>query len=311
MCTAVAFVNGDSYFGRNLDLDMTYGERVVITPREFAVKFLNGDVVSRHYAIIGMANIVDGYPLYFDGTNEKGLSCAALNFTGNAVYKKGKGKGYIASYEFILWVLSLCDSVSLAREKIKKIKISDTPFSAELPPAGLHFIVSDKSGSITVEQTEKGLKIYENPIGVLTNNPVFPMHLMYLNNFAALSCKPPENNFSSQLKFTNYSNGLGAFSLPGDFSSMSRFVRAAFVKSNSVCEETEEESVAHFFHILDSVAVPSGSVILPNGNVHKTVYSSCCNASKGVYYYKTYNDLGLNFADMHDFDLDGKELIEA
>ncbi len=311
MCTAVSFLSGDSYFGRNLDLDRTYGERVVVIPREFAVKFLNGDVASRHYAIIGMANIVNGYPLFFDATNEKGLSCAALNFTGNAVYKKGRGKGYIASYEFILWVLSLCDSVSIARDRIKKIKISDAPFSPELSPTGLHFIVSDKTGSITVEQTGEGLKIYENPIGVLTNNPVFPMHLMYINNFAALSNKPPENNFSQGLEFTNYSNGLGAISLPGDFSSMSRFVRAAFVKFNSVCSDNERENVAQFFHILEAAAVPAGSVILPNGNIHKTVYSSCCNATKGIYYYKAYNNFTLNITDMHAFDLNGKELIEA
>lgn len=310
MCTAVSFVNGDSYFGRNLDLDMSYGERVAVTPRDYPIKFTNGDEATRHYAVIGMANTVNGYPLYFDATNEKGLSCAALRFT-EAKYAKGKGAEYIASYEFILWVLSLSDSVKSAKEKIKKIKISDTAFFEELGPTPLHFMVSDKYDSITVEQTGSGLKIYENDIGVLTNNPEFPMHRMYLNNFAFLSANAPHNRFSKRLNFENYSNGLGAFSLPGDFSSMSRFVRAVFVKFNSVSEQTEGDSVAHFFHILDSVAVPSGCVILPDGNAHKTVYSSCCNATKGIYYYKTYNDLKVKAINMYDFDLNGKTVIEA
>ena len=311
MCTAICFSNGDSYFGRNLDLDRSYGQCVAVTPREYPIKFTNGDEATRHYAIIGMANTLNGYPLYFDATNEKGLSCAALNFTGSAKYVKGRGAGFVASFEFILWVLALNENVKTAMDKLKKIKISDTAFSKELKPTGLHFIVSDKNESITVEQTGSGLKIYNNDVGVLTNNPEFPMHRMYLNNFSTLSAKPPHNRFSGQLEFSHYSNGLGAFSLPGDFSSMSRFIRAAFVKCNSVCGKTEKENVAHFFHILDSVAVPSGCVILPDGNIHKTVYSSCCNASKGVYYYKTYNNSTLNITDMHAFDLDGKEIIEA
>ncbi len=310
MCTAVNFVNGDNYFGRNLDLDISYGQRVAVTPRDYTIKFTNGDEATRHYAVIGMANTVNGYPLYFDGTNEKGLSCAALRFT-DAEYAKGKGEGYIASFEFILWVLALNDSVRAAKEKLKKIKICDTAFSDELKPTGLHFMVSDKYESITVEQTGNRLKIYENDVGVLTNNPEFPMHRMYLNNFSFLSSNVPYNRFSSALEFKNYSNGLGAFSLPGDFSSMSRFIRAAFVKFNSVCSETEEENVSQFFHILDSVAVPSGCVILPDGNIHKTVYSSCCNASKGVYYYKTYNSCALNITDMNSFNLDTKQVIEA
>ncbi len=310
MCTAVSFVNGDSYFGRNLDLDMSYGERVVVTPRDYPIKFTNGDEATRHYAVIGMANTVNGYPLYFDAVNEKGLSCAALRFNRNIKYLKGKGSQYVASYEFILWILSLNDSVKAAKEKIKKVKISDTAFSDEFKPTGLHFMISDKNESITVEQTDFGLKIYENDVGVLTNNPEFPMHRMYLNNFSFLSADAPHNRFSGKIEFENYSGGLGAFSLPGDFSSMSRFVRATFVKFNSVCKENEEENVAHFFHILDSVAVPSGCVITPDGNIHKTVYSSCINATKGIYYYKTYNNPSIKKSNMYDYNLEDKEIIE-
>ncbi len=311
MCTAISFTNGDNYFGRNLDLDYDYQTRVIITPREYEIKFTSGDIASRHYAIIGMAIESENYPLYFDATNEKGLSCAALRFTENLKYSKGKGQGYVASYEFILWVLSLSDTVKSAKEKIKKIKISDMLFSENYAATGLHFLISDSKESITVEQTASGLKIYENPFGVLTNNPEFPFHRLYINNFAHLSNKAQRNNISDKLELRNYSNGLGAFSLPGDFSSFSRFVRAVFLKENSVCKKNEEENVAHFFHILNNVAVPSGSVLTQSGRVHKTIYSSCCNVSKGIYYYMTYNNLIPNITDMYAFDLDAEELIFA
>lgn len=301
MCTAISFTNGDNYFGRNLDLDYEYETRVVVTPRDYPIKFTCGDIAERHYALIGSAVLSNDYPLYFEATNEKGLSCAALNFTGYAQYKKGSGKNLVASYEFILWVLSLNETVMMAKDKIKKIKISDAAFSADFAPTGLHFLISDKNSSITVEQTALGLNIYENKHGVLTNNPEFPFHKTYLENFAALSAKNKADNL--------YSGGLGGFSLPGDFSSASRFVKAVFVKEHSRCGENEQENVAHFFHLLDSVAVPSGSVITSEGKVHKTIYSSCCNASRGIYYYKTYNNLIPSITDMHKFDLDGKALI--
>lgn len=303
MCTAISFTNGDNYFGRNLDLDYEYETRVVVTPRDYPIKFTCGDIAERHYALIGSAVVSNNYPLYFEATNEKGLSCAALNFTGYAQYKKGSGKNFIASYEFILWVLSLNETVRAAREKIKKIKISDAAFSADFAPTGLHFLIADKNEAITVEQTGEGLRIYENKHGVLTNNPEFPFHSRYLENFTALSAENKADNL--------YSVGLGAFSLPGDYSSVSRFVKAVFVKEHSRCEKGENENVAHFFHLLDSVAVPSGSVITREGRVHKTLYSSCCNTNKGIYYYKTYTNLIPNITDMRAFPLDEKELIFA
>lgn len=309
MCTAINLSLGDNYFGRNLDLDTDYNAGIIITPRDYEIRFSGGDVASRHYAIIGMGIEADNYPLYFDGVNEKGLSCAALQF--DSEYAAGVGSEYVASYEFILWVLALNQSVSAVRERLKKIEISSTPFSESFKSEGLHFIIADRFCSITVEQTEAGLKVYDNPFGVLTNNPSFPTQLMNLNNFSHLSSAPQVNRFSMKIKAKAYSNGLGAFSLPGDFSSTSRFVRAVFIKENSVCEGTENECLAHFFSMLCAVAVPSGSVINEKGRVHKTIYSSCSNTDKGVYYYKRYDEMVLHFSALSDYDIEGKDVIKA
>ena len=307
MCTAISFTAKDNYFGRNLDLDIDYGAGIMITPREYEIRFSGGDVASRHYAIIGMGIEADNYPLYFDAVNEKGLSCAALQF--DSEYAAGVGSEYVASYEFILWVLALNQSVSAVRERLKKIEISSTPFLESYKPTGLHFIIADRFCSITVEQTEAGLKVYDNPFGVLTNNPSFPMQLINLSNFSHLSSAPQVNRFSKKITANSYSNGLGAFSLPGDFSSMSRFVRAVFIKENSVCEGAESAHIAHFFSMLYAVAVPSGSVINEKGRVHKTVYSSCCNTDEGVYYYRKYNETAVHSAALSEYGPEGKKLI--
>lgn len=308
MCTALTYNNGDFYFGRNLDLEYSYNETVTVTPRNYPLHFTNGDIATRHYAIIGMANVVDNYPLYYDATNEKGLSCAALNFSGNACYSKGEGSGFVAAFEFILWVVSLCDSVAKVKEKLRKIKISDKAFNTELLPSELHWIIADKASAITVEQTSDGLKIYENPVGVLTNNPEFDKQLFYLNNFAGVSALPAENRISPEINLDLYSKGLGGMFLPGDMSSASRFVRAVFTKYNSVADKTEDSSVSQFFHILGSVANARGTVRLPEEKFQLTVYSSCCNTNTGVYYYTSYDNSAINYIDMRKENLDSDSL---
>ena len=86
MCTAAAFQNQDFYFGRNLDLDYSYHEEITITPRNYPFRFRYAETLSQHYAMIGMAYVADDYPLYYEATNEAGLSMAGLNFPGNADY---------------------------------------------------------------------------------------------------------------------------------------------------------------------------------------------------------------------------------
>ena len=87
MCTAITYKTKDHYFGRNLDLERSYGERVVITPRNFVLNMRCVEPLAEHYAMVGMATVAEGYPLYYEATNEMGLSMAALNFPDNADYK--------------------------------------------------------------------------------------------------------------------------------------------------------------------------------------------------------------------------------
>lgn len=310
MCTAVSFNKTDHYFGRTLDYDVRFGDSVVITPRKFRFETRFAGALREHYAMIGMAHVAGGYPLYYDCVNEKGLAMAGLNFVGNAFYGGlENAKTALCPHEFIPFVLGTCADLSEARELLRRVCLVDEPVGEGLPAARLHWMISDKSGSIVVESTEKGFFVYDDPFGVLTNNPEFPMQLMNLNNYMGLSAMPPQNRFCESCKLTAYSRGMGAIGLPGDWSSASRFVRAAFVRANSVCGVTESECVAHFFHILSSVEVPSGCCRLEDGSVQITQYSCCCNCDKGVYYYKYRDDHRISAVDMHREKLDASELV--
>ena len=308
MCTAAIYCNGDFYFGRNLDYEFSYGEHVTIMPRNYPIR-LHGGALDRHYAMIGMAHIQDDYPLYYDAVNEKGLCIAGLNFVGNAVYHPAAdGKNNITQFELIPWLLGSCATLAEARALLEKANIVNIPFSDQLPLAQLHWLVADKTGSITVESTADGLHIYDNPVGVLTNNPPFPQQLFALNNYRALSPRTPASTFADGLDLPVYSRGLGGLGLPGDLSSQSRFVRAAFVKMNSKSGDSETESVGQFFHILHAVEQQRGCCELDGGKYEITLYTSCCNTDKGVYYYNTYDNHQISAVDMHKADLEGEKL---
>lgn len=310
MCTAVSCNLNSHYFGRNLDVEGNYGETIVITPRNFILKFRNEQEIKNHYAIIGIAKKQKGYPLYFDATNEKGLSMAALNFPGNAVYKPVlSGKVNLAPYELFLWILEKCKSVTEAEVELETVNIADLSFSPDLPNTTLHWIISDRERSITVESVRDGLKIYDNPVGILTNSPTFDIQLFNLNNYMTLSTHQPKNTFSENLNLKAYSFGMGGFGLPGDMSSMSRFVRAAFVSFNICRAKTEEESVSQFFHILGTVSQPKGCTRLENGGYEYTSYSTCCNTETGQFYYKTYENSRINCISLFSENLDGDALV--
>lgn len=310
MCTAATYKTNDFYFGRTLDYESSYGEEIVIMPRNFRLEFLSEGICEKHYAVIGTAHIAGGYPLFYDAVNEKGLCMAGLNFVGNAHYFKNKnGKSNIAQYEFIPWILGKCTSTDEAKELISNINITDTPFSEHMPVGQLHWIIADKNSAITVESVSDGIKVYDNPLGVLTNNPPFDEQMFRLNDYMHLSSRQPKNTFSDKLKLKAYSRGMGAIGLPGDLSSQSRFVRVAFVKANSVSGKGETESVSQFFHILGSVDQPRGCCEVADGKYEITIYTSCCNADKGIYYYTTYDNHRISAVDMRKESLDANELI--
>ncbi len=263
MCTAATYKTKDFYMGRTLDYEFSYGEQITITPRKYPFAFRHDGMPDTHYAIIGMAHVAGGYPLYYDAVNEKGLGMAGLNFVGNAVYAEVQDEKHnIAQFEFIPWILSRCADLKEAKETLADMNLVGTPFSEQFPTAQLHWIIADTTGAVVVESVRDGLKVYDNPVG-----------------------------------------------MPGDLSSMSRFVRVAYTRMHAVSGKGEEDSVGQFFHILGSVEQQRGCCEVTDGKYEITIYTSCMNASRGIYYYTTYQNHQITAVDMHREDLDAEELI--
>ena len=309
MCTAATYQTKGFYMGRTLDYEFSYGDEITVTPRHYEFQFRHMGSVSSHYAMIGMAHVAGDYPLYYDAMNEKGLGMAGLNFVGNADFQEvDDTRDNVAQFEFIPWILCQCATLEEAKKLLSRMNLVGTPFSPQLPTAQLHWLIADKTGSLTVECMTDGLHVYDNPVGVLTNNPPFDKQLFHLNDFMHLSPKQPENTFSQDLNLQTYSRGMGALGLPGDLSSASRFVRVAFTKLNSRSGDSENESVSQFFHILGSVDQQRGCCEVADGKYEITLYTSCCSADTGIYYYTTYENHQISGVDMYRENLDGDTL---
>lgn len=310
MCTAAVYRTKDSYFGRTLDYEFSYGDEIVITPRQYPFYFRKMGEMKQHYAIIGAAYVTENYPLYYDAMNEKGLGIAGLNFVGNAVYQEvEEQKDNVSPFELIPWILGQCATVQEARVFLERMNLVNIPFHENLPLSQLHWMIADAKETITVEAVEDGLHIYDNPVGVLTNNPPFPEQMFSLNNYMSLSPKAPSNTFSNKLALETYSRGMGALGLPGDLSSASRFIRAAFVNMNAVSGDSELESISQFFHILGSVDQQRGCCDVGQETYEITIYTSCCHLEKGIYYYNTYDNHQISAVSMHHENLDGASLV--
>ena len=279
MCTSIAMNWGGGYFGRNMDVEYSFGEQIAVTPRRYPLRFWRQPAQEAHLALVGMAHMAGGRPLYAEAANEKGLYMAGLNFPHSAWYDPAPPAG--------------CDAL---------------PLAPDLPLAPLHWQVADRTGALVVEATREGVRLYDDPVGLLTNEPPFPFHQLNLAQYRHLSARPPENRLAPGLPLTPFGQGMGAIGLPGDASPASRYLRTAFHKLNAPDPGSEPARVSDFFHILDAAAMVRGSVVTPEGKFDITTYACCFSADTGTYYCKTHQNSRLTAVRLSGADLDGRQV---
>ena len=312
MCTSIVYTsNNHHYFGRNLDLEVSFGEHVVITPRNYEFKYRELPSKKATYAMIGMSIVQDDFPLYFDAANEKGLGIAGLNFDGPChFFPKQEGKKNIAPFELIPYLLSQCSNIAEVKDLLKDASLLDVDFSPKFSVAPLHWLMGDKTGAaLVIESTESGLHFYDDPVHVLTNNPEFPGQMTNLANYADVAPAQPKNTLVPDTDLNLYSRGLGTHHLPGGMDSADRFVKAAFVRAHSPEGTDEESSITNYFHILHSVEQQKGTDEVAPNSFEYTIYSDGTNLEEGIFYYTNYENNQINAVKLANENLDGTDLI--
>ena len=304
MCCAISLnLNNNPFFIRTLDLDYSFGKRLIISPREISLSFkLRGEYAMK-YAFWGIGDILSDFPLLAEGVNEEGLSIGGLHFPTMIGYKKRGSKKGLAPFEIIPFLLGNFKTATEACNFLSHIDIVDISFNEEIKNTPLHFHIADKENVFAVEIINKKVEVEKNPFRVLTNSPPFSYHKYNMARYLHLSENEPKEKDDALL----YSNGLSATGLPGDFSSPSRFIRAAWLRATSRCEYGMERYSA--LQLGEALSIPTGSVIKRDNRLHFTRYFSIYDISARCVIIKKYDRISPSVIEIKKESLEFDSLI--
>lgn len=315
MCTGIRFSDGDGhlYLARNLDWTSGYGERVVVTPTGYAPRSPFGAIPSIRHATIGMGIVEDDTPLYFDCGNDVGLAVAGLNFPGYAEYAAAPvdGATNVAAFELPLWVCSQFGSVDEVEAALAEVAVVDRPIDERYPSSLLHWIVADATRAIVLEHTHDGLHVVDDDVDVLANQPGFSWHHENLRNYLNTSPEFPGETVLGRARLAPFGSGSHMRGIPGDYSSPSRFVRAAYVNAHYPTQAGEADNVSRAFHTLQQVAMVDGCAAMASGEFEKTLYTGLFSSATSTYYWNTYDDPAVRGVALADHQPGGTELVVA
>lgn len=297
MCTAITVQTPqrEVYFGRTMDFSYQLEPELYFIPKGYEWKnLLNTHKIRNQYSFMGIGQDISRI-IFADGVNEMGFAAAMLYFPGYAVYDpiaSPDSRGLsITALEVVSFLLGMCHSADHAASLLRSVRIVGAEDSVTHSIAPLHWIMADQSGKCLVaEKTADGLHIMENLIGVLANSPDLPWHLTNLRNYMNVTPdQPPEREWDS-VKLTPFGQGGGTFGLPGDYTSPSRFVRTAWLKSHTPIPADRQAAVNTCFHIMNSVTIPKGAVMTSRGTPSYTQYTAFIDLSAKEYFFKTYDN---------------------
>jgi choloylglycine hydrolase len=309
-CTGIRLVakDGGVIAARTLEFGVDLHSNVLIVP---AGTTLTGSLPGGAKGITyttkhGFAGAnAEGLTAIVDGLNDQGLYVGLFYFPDYASYPdvtKDNASRAMAPYEYANWLLGNFASVDEVKANFDKVVLAPVVLDAikQVPP--VHFVVQDRSGkAVVIEPLNKSLKLFDNPLGVLTNSPSFDWHMTNLRNYVNLSATnvPPLN--LGGVTLAQFGQGSGLRGLPGDFTPPSRFVRAVAFSQSAIQSNTAPEAALQAFHILNNFDIPYGAVRdTTNGQVHAefTTWTSASDLKNLRWYFRTFNDQSIRSVDL-------------
>jgi choloylglycine hydrolase len=246
-----------------------------------------------------------GLTAIIDGINDQGLYVGLFYFPDYASYAdvtRENTARAMGPHEYGNWLLGNFATIDEVKANFDKVALVPTVVKELGQPAPVHFVVQDRSGkAVVIEPINKGLKIYDNPLGVLTNSPTFDWHMTNLRNYINLTATnvPPVD--LGGITLSQLGQGSGLRGLPGDFTPPSRFVRAVAFTQSALPVDTAPQAVLQAFHILNNFDIPFGAVRqTENGQTvaEITTWTSASDLKNLHWYFKTYDDQSIRNVDL-------------
>lgn len=313
--------DGSPVYGRTMEFGFKLQSDAIVIPRQFAFTATGpggkpGLTWKTRYGVVGLNAF--GAPIVTDGLNEKGLAGGILYFPEYAGYAdpaKADPAHALAPWEFLTWALTNFATVAEVRAAMDGISIIDVaePSLGITPP--VHYTLHDASGaSLVIEPVGGALKVYDNPLGVMTNSPPFDWHLTILRNYVKLSPVNAEPLTLSGEFFAPLGAGSGLLGIPGDPTPPSRFVRALGLAISAKPLPDAAQKVRLAEHVLNNFDIPLGFIRSTAGDttpMEFTQWSTIADLKGKSYFVKTYDNQVLRRIDLMSFDLDAKAIRTA
>ncbi len=309
-CTGIRLVakDGGVVAARTLEFGLDLHSNVLVVPAGTALTGTlpdggKGISYTTKYGFLG-AN-AEGMNVILDGLNDHGLYVGLFYFPDYASYPdatKDNAAHAMAPYEYANWLLGNFATIDEVKANFNKVVLVPVVLDAmkQVPP--VHFVVFDRSGkSVVIEPLDKSLKIYDNPLGVMTNSPTFDWHMTNLRNYVNLTATNVPPLGLGGITLAQFGQGSGLRGLPGDFTPPSRFVRAVAFSQSAIPSDTPEQAVLQAFHILNNFDIPNGAVRdTQGGQMHAeyTTWTSASDLKNLRWYFRTYGDQSIHSVDL-------------
>ena len=248
-----------------------------------------------------------------DGMNERGLYAGLYYHPGFANYPKydpKKADNSITAIDVVHFILTQYETIDEVRKGMSQVRVVPVVEESLGIPVEAHFMVTDLQGrSIVIEFADGKMRIFDNPLGVITNAPNYDWHMTNLRNYVNLSAVAIPAKKIENLDFSALGGGSGMIGLPGDFTPPSRFVRATAFSQTARSTESSEETVYELFRILDNFNLGIGSAEgsdASQGDTDKmrsaTLWTTAFDSKKSVLYYHTQHNRRVRKVDFSAID---------
>lgn len=323
MCTGIRLQAKDksTVYGRTLEFGRLLQSHILFIPRNYALAgttpdHTQGITWKTKHAAVGMneSNVV----ALIDGINEKGLAGGLFYFPDYAGYQIVSPIEYqksLAPWEILTYLLTTCATIQEVEYTLTTVFVAPVIFSpwGIIPP--VHLALHDSTGaSLIIEYRNGKVHVFHNDLGVVANAPQFEWHMTNLHNYSFLT---PYNHSSitlNTMEFMPLGQGSGMRGIPGDFTSPSRFVRAAFYSATVIEKEDSAQTVDTAFRILNLFNIPRGVIReigqkIKHGEYYDhTQWTTVCELKAKQYHYFTYSDKNIRTVELLTMNLTDKEI---
>jgi len=297
--------------GRSMEFPIDLHSNVIIVPRgeQFISvndKGVKGISWTNKYGFLGIDsfNIKNGY---VEGFNEKGLSFDALMFTG-AKYQEAVPGKFVTIINFGSWLMGNFVTVEEVKQALPKVSVAGISLKEMHGEIYVHVALHDATGkNLVIEFIDGKVKVYDNPLGVMTNRPEFDWQINNLRNYINLDAYDKKDRVLNGIKIEPTGVGSGMLGLPGDWTPTSRFVRVAYSLDAALPAQDAAEAVNLAEHLLNIVDIPKGTIkenpapfVTMEGYAQWVVIKDLTNL---ILYYKTYENTAWRKIDLKKFNL--------